>query len=170
MKQANEIISPKDMNGRHCSDTVTLDRQGRFRRRITLTTDQGYKFLLNLPKAAYLEPGAGLLLGNGTIVLVKAADEDLLHIQARDPLVQMRIAWHLGNRHTPAEITPDGIYIQNDNVLAELLIALGAEVVRVSRQFEPEGGAYGGHGELNPPHSHGHTSDVIESLDHHHHD
>ena len=31
------------------------------------------------------------------------------------------MAWHLGNRHTPAEITRGAIYIQPDHVLAELV-------------------------------------------------
>lgn len=131
-----------------------------------MTTDRGDQFLLNLPQATYLEPGTGIVVSSDAIVSVKAANEDLLHIQAWDQLVQLRLAWHLGNRHTPAEIALDGIYIQYDHVLAEMLVALGAEVDRVSRPFEPEGGAYGGNGALNPPHSHSHVS---ESQDHQHH-
>jgi urease accessory protein len=115
----------------------------------------GRQFLLDLPEATYLADGDGLAVAGG-LILVKAAPEPLVEIHAHDALELARIAWHLGNRHTPAEITPGAIYIQPDHVLAEMVRGLGAHVRHVTRPFEPEGGAYGGHGPLNHAHDHHH--------------
>ena len=136
-------------------DTITLDRQSRHRRRILLKTDGGRELLLDLPEATYLADGDALVVEGG-LVVVKAAPEPLLEIHAHDVLQLARIAWHLGNRHTPAEITPAAIYIQPDHVLAEMIEGLGGHVHQVTRPFEPEGGAYGRHGPLHKGHHHGH--------------
>ncbi len=156
-------------------DSITLDRQSRYRRRVLLTTDSGRELLLDLPEATYLAHGDGLAVEGGA-VLVKAAAEDLLEIHAHDALALATIAWHLGNRHTPAEITRGAIYIQPDHVLAELVEQLGAHVHRVRRPFEPEGGAYGGKGPLHSGHhhhgsgGHQHDHDHAHTHEHHHED
>jgi urease accessory protein len=160
--RASSVLRVGQLAGVEIVDTITLDRQSRYRRRVLLTTDRGRELLLDLPEATYLAHGDGLAVEGGA-VLVKAAAEDLLEIHAQDALALATIAWHLGNRHTPAEITRGAIYIQPDHVLAELVEQLGAHVHRVRRPFEPEGGAYGGKGPLHSGHHH-HIGG------HHHHD
>lgn len=163
MLRATSVIRKADLGKRIAIDTITLDREGRYRRRVALSTDRGHAFLLDLPEATYLAPGDALELSNGALVKVVAAAEDLLEIHATDALALAKIAWHLGNRHTPAEVTRDAIYIQPDHVLAEMVERHGAHVHAVRRPFEPEGGAYGGHGALQAGHHHG-------GGHHHHHD
>lgn len=155
MLTATQVVRRDRRRSEAVLDTVTLDRQSRYRRRIVLTTDGGRELLLDLPEATYLADGDGLAVAGG-LVLVKAAPEPLMEIYAHDALELARIAWHLGNRHTPAEITPAAIYIQPDHVLAEMVTGLGAHVHHVTRPFEPEGGAYGGHGPLGHAHGHHH--------------
>jgi urease accessory protein len=145
-------------------DTVTLDAEGRYRRRVTLTSDGGKEFLLDLAQATWLADGDALMLDGGGLIQVKAAPEKLLEVTAASPHRLLRIAWHVGNRHTPAEITPDAIYIADDHVLAEMVRGLGASVASVTRPFNPEGGAYGGHGAAHGA-GHGHG----QGHDHHHH-
>ena len=145
------------------ADTITLARESRYRRRIALTSDSGLAFLLDLPEATYLAHGDCLQLDDGRLIEVRAAPEDLLEIHAHDPLQLARIAWHIGNRHTPCEITVTALYIQPDHVLAEMVEGLGGHVHRVRRPFEPEGGAYGGKGPLLESHH------VHGAHDHHGH-
>lgn len=154
MLRATTIIRCADLAGRVASDTITLDRASRYRRRVAMTTDRGHDFLLDLAEPTYLAHGDALELSNNALVRIVAAPEDLLEIHAADTLVLVRIAWHLGNRHTPAEVTADAIYIKPDHVLAEMVTGLGAHVHRVRRAFEPEGGAYGGKGPLAAGHHH----------------
>lgn len=167
MLRASTIIRRADLGGRIAIDSITLDRQSRYRRRLSMTTDRGHDFLLDLAEATYLAHGDALQLSNGALVKVVAAAEELLEIHTHDALELARIAWHLGNRHTPAEITPDAIYIQPDHVLAEMVEGLGAHIHAVRRPFEPEGGAYGGNGPLHA--SHHHASHTHEHGDGHEH-
>lgn len=155
MLRATTVLPRTHCDGRIPSDTIMLEREARHRRRVVMTSDGGLSFLLDLPAATYLADGDALQLEDGQLVQVKAAPEDLLEVRAHDPLQLFRIAWHIGNRHTPCEITPNALYIQPDHVLAQMVEGLGAHVLRVRRPFEPEGGAYGGNGPLLESHHHG---------------
>lgn len=173
MLRATAVVRRADLGRRITIDTITLDREARWRRRIAMKTDRGHEFLLDLAEATYMAHGDALELSNGALVKVQAAPEDLMEIHAHDAPSLARIAWHIGNRHTPAEITDHAIYIKPDHVLAEMVEGLGAHVHRVTRPFEPEGGAYGTKGPLQGGHHHhgGHAHD--DSHDHghqqHHH-
>lgn len=123
-------------------DSITLDSESRYRRRITLKGDKGTEFLLDLPEAAVIGNGDGLELEDGRVVIVRAAEEALTEVKAATPHQLLKLAWHIGNRHIPAEIQPDRILIRPDHVIAEMLVGLGATVRDVRTQFLPEGGAY----------------------------
>ena len=165
MTIASSVIPPADVRPDETNRFVTLTRDERYRRRIVMTTDCGFQFLLDLPEATYLADGSGLLLETGDVVRVRAAAEPLLEIRAGNAALLMRLAWHIGNRHTPAEITADALYIQPDHVLADMVRGLGGTVAEVTRPFEPEGGAYGGQGALSSGHHHANGRDH----DHHGH-
>lgn len=170
MPRAGSVIRRDDVTGRHATDTITLARADRFKRRIAWLTDQQLKFLLDLPEATYLAHGDMLALDDGTLIEVQAATEPLLEIQAHNAAALARIAWHIGNRHTPAEVTVGAIYIQPDHVLEDMVIGLGAHVHHVMRAFEPEGGAYGGKGPLQRGHHHGNERWQGHALHHHSHE
>lgn len=142
-------------------DQITLARAERHRRRIVMRTDSGRELLLDLPEAAYLGDGDGLLVEGQGVVVVRAAAEELLEVHAADPVALARIAWHIGNRHTPCEIADGALYIQPDHVLSEMVQGLGGHVHTVRRPFDPEGGAYGGKGPLDSGHHH-------HGAEHHH--
>ena len=158
MLRASSVVRRADMAGRIAIDTITLDRAARHRRRIAMTTDRGHEFLLDLADATYLGHGDALEIEGRGLVKVVAAPEPLLEIHTHDAMALARVAWHIGNRHTPAEITGNAIYIQPDHVLEEMVIGLGAHVHHLQRPFDPEGGAYGGKGPLaKGHHHHGHA-------------
>lgn len=125
-------------------DSVELDHEDRSRRRLRMTGAKGTEFLVDLPEVPALGHGDGFVLENGTIVAVAAKPERLAEFRSADAHVLARVAWHLGNRHTPAEIRADAIRIRDDYVLVEMLKKLGATEIRfVTEAFNPEGGAYG---------------------------
>jgi urease accessory protein len=152
MIRAISIVRKLAVKPERVSDSVTLDHEHRVRRRIRLTSDGDLEFLLDLEKAFGLEDGDALMLEDERLILVKAASQKLLEIKAENPLRLLRIAWHIGNRHTPAEITADVIYIEEDHVLAEMVRGQGCSVTQVTRPFRPERGAYD-HGHA-PAHAH----------------
>jgi urease accessory protein len=130
-------------------DAVTLAYLDRHRRRIRLTADSGAGFLLDLPRAQHLADGDGLELDCGGYLNVCAAPEPVIEITAADPARLLRIAWHLGNRHLPAQLTGGAIRIRADHVIAEMVAGLGGRAAPIEAPFDPERGAYahgGGHG------------------------
>ncbi|MEL6372400.1 MAG: urease accessory protein UreE [Pseudomonadota bacterium] len=161
MIRATSTLQPGDARVRDAARTVTLVRAERYRRRVMLRTDQGDDVLLDLAEATYLAHGAGLWDGEAGVVRVIAAEEALLKLTAPSQQALTRIAWHIGNRHTPAEVDREGaaLYIQDDHVLAAMVRGLGGAAEAVMRPFEPEGGAYGGPGSLHASHHHGHHDD-----------
>ncbi len=152
-------------------DTITLDHGERHRRRMALTGDGGTAFLLDLDRATVLDDGDALRLEDGGLIEVRAAAERLVEVRTANSARLVTIAWHIGNRHVPAEITPDAIYIAYDHVLVDMLRGLGAQTAIVERPFRPEKGAYaeGGHSHHGHGHAHGsHDHDHDHDHDHHH--
>jgi urease accessory protein len=160
MLRATSVVRKPAVKAERVVETVTLDHEGRHRRRVTLVGDGGLEFVLDLENAAALNDGDALKLEDGRLVQVKAAPQKLLEIRAENPLRLMRMAYHVGNRHVSAEITADAIYIEDDHVLAEMARGQGCKVSAVMRAFAPERGAYDhdcGHDHGAHGHSHGHS-------------
>lgn len=118
---------------------IVLDYDGRFLRRKRLQVEDGTSFLVDLPETTNLDQGDAFQLSDGRLVVVIAAVEPVLRITGDLP----RLAWHIGNRHTPCQITPDHLMIRRDHVLEKMLAGLGAQVQLTEAPFRPEGGAYG---------------------------
>ena len=129
----------------NASGTLTLDFDTRHRRRIALTTDRGEQILLNLPKAVAMANGDGLQLDDARWLRVEAAAESVVEIRHKDRRQLLRLAWHLGNRHLPAEIQHDVLRIRPDHVIEDMLRSLDADLTKTRGPFQPEGGAYSEH-------------------------
>lgn len=142
MATATTIKRAGDWSG-PAADTVVLTYHDRHRRRLAMTGVGGLTFVLDLEKATVLQDGDALPLDDGRLVAVKAATEPLLEITCGDPEHLARIAWHLGNRHLPAQIDGTRILIRDDHVIAEMVRGLGADANQIDAPFTPEGGAYG---------------------------
>jgi urease accessory protein len=174
MLRAVAVVRKPAVKRERVADTVTLDHEGRNRRRIALKGDKGLDFLLDLDKATTLSDGDAVKLEDGRLVEVKAAPQRLLEIRAENPLRLLRVAWHIGNRHAPAEVLADAIYIEEDHVLAEMVRGQGCTATPVERPFQPERGAYDHdcchdhdhHDHDHAHHGHGHDD---HHHDHHHH-
>jgi len=101
---------------------------------------------LFLEHGSILRGGDCLRANDGRVVLVVAADEELMEAKCATPFRLVRAAYHLGNRHVPVQIGDGWLRFQADDVLAQMLRGLNATVSKVSAPFEPEAGAYaGGH-------------------------
>lgn len=120
-------------------DSVVLDYDGRLIRRRRLVTTLGKSFLVDLERPTNLDDHWGFELPDGTTVQVKPAEEELVEITGDLP----RLAWHIGNRHTPCRIEPARLLIRRDHVIEAMLTLQGATLRMVCEPFTPEGGAYG---------------------------
>jgi urease accessory protein len=152
--RAGEVLAAGTWDAGRLVDRVLVDYDRRHRRRILLTTEAGREVLLDLPHAARLRHGDGLLLDDGGIVRVEARPEKLADIHAHDEGDLLRIAWHLGNRHLPVQLLGEHIRIRADHVIEDMVEQLGGHVEHIEAPFDPEAGAYaGGH------HHHHHDDD-----------
>lgn len=146
-------------------DRVVLSYDQRFLRRRRLMADGGLAFLVDLPETVSLQAGDAFLLSDGRAVTVQAAEEPVLRVTGDLP----RLAWHIGNRHTPCQFDGAALVIRDDHVLEAMLRQLGALVTHARMAFAPEGGAYGQGRTLGHAHGpeavHGH-----HDHDHDHHD
>ena len=157
MHRVTAIKHASEWNASEASDRVTLDADDRARRRIVLTAEKGTQFLLDFEKPLRLRDGDGLLLDDGSIVAVAGAPERLVEVAAHSALDTVRLAWHLGNRHTDVQIVGDKIRMRRDHVLEDMLRGLGAKLIPLDAPFDPE--------PASPSHEHGHGHGHA-----HHHD
>ena len=106
----------------------------------------GREVLLQLPRERALVPGDRLTNSLRQVhVLVTAALEELLRVEAATPLALLEAAYHLGNRHVALEVHEHELLLLDDSVLASMLKGRGLQVTRCCRPFRPEGGAYLAH-------------------------
>ena len=143
--------------------TLTLDQRVKSRLRVRL--DDGSEAGLFLERGVILRHGDLLGSDDGRVIAVQAAPETVSTVQSADPLLLSRACYHLGNRHVPLQIAPGFVRYQHDHgvaravvraqhdhVLDGMLRALGLTVVCEQAPFEPEAGAYSGHGHSHQGH------------------
>ncbi len=126
-------------NAADASDRIVLAYDERFLRRKRLTCESGASVMVDLPETVSLNDGDALLTDDGRKLAIVAASEPVVIVKGNLP----RLAWHIGNRHTPCEVTATHLVIRRDHVLENMLQTLGAEVTPTLAPFRPEGGAYG---------------------------
>ncbi|AMP37229.1 MULTISPECIES: urease accessory protein UreE [Ralstonia solanacearum species complex] len=135
---------------------LVLPFLARSRSRLRATLDDGREVAVVLPRGTVMRGGDVLVAGDGTLVEVLAAPEQVLRVTSDDRLALMRAAYHLGNRHTPVQVGAQALQLEADPVLEDMLVRLGVTVTHVEAPFEPEAGAYGG------GHRHGHDATFEE--------
>ncbi|WP_422074390.1 urease accessory protein UreE [Tranquillimonas rosea] len=153
-----------ERNAAPAADHIDLTHEARFLRRKRLKAAGGLDFLADLAEVTDLHDGDAFVLDDGTRVTVRAAPERLMEVTGPN---LARLAWHVGNRHTPCEIGETALRLKADHVLRGMLEGLGGTVSDVVAPFRPEGGAYG-HGRTLA-HSHG-PGDGDADHHHNHHD
>lgn len=127
--------------------TLALEADERRIRRKALRLPEGEDVLVDFPATVTLADGDALQVQDGRLVGIKAAFESLYEITGRDRAHIVRLAWHIGNRHLPAQLEEKRLLIRRDHVIRDMLIGLGATVTDIEAPFSPEHGAYS--------HSHG---------------
>jgi len=138
MRHVGGIADAGTWDRARAADRVTLNADDRVRRRIVLTTERGLKLLLDFPRPMILRDGDGLVLEDGSTVEVAGQTEPLVEVSAKAPLDFVRLAWHIGNRHTDVQFVDGRFRIRRDHVLEEMVKGLGAIVTLVEAPFDPE--------------------------------
>src|SRR5437868_7126909 len=106
------------------SDVLTLAYDQRKRSRLRARTDLGRDVGIALARGSMLRQGDLLSAASGEVLRVRAADESVSEASTALPLLLMRAAYHLGNRHVPLEIAEGVLRYQHDHVLDDMLRVL----------------------------------------------
>ena len=126
------------------SFTLPMTADDRTRSRHRFETGTGEVVNLHLPRGTVLRDRDLLQSEDGScLVLVTAKPESVLTVRASTPLLLMRAAYHLGNRHVALEVTDHYLRFSPDAVLQGMLEKMGLEVIAEIMPFQPETGAYG---------------------------
>jgi urease accessory protein len=160
--RATEVLPARSWAREAAVDRVRLTFDERNRRRLRYVALGGTEFVLDLARVTVMHDGDGLKLENGQVIAVEAAPESLVEVTAPDPNTLLRLAWHIGNRHLPAQLQPSRILIRDDHVIVHMLEGLGAAVRRIEAPFTPESGAYSGaagHSVYAQGHGHHHDAE-----------
>lgn len=130
-------------------DHLALTAEERTRSRHRFTTVSGQSVHLNLPRGTVLRDGDLLTdatnsgdTANSIYIRVIAKPEPVVTVTAASPLLLLRAAYHLGNRHVSLEITPNWLRLSPDPVLEAMLKQLGLFITTEVAHFNPEVGAY----------------------------
>ena len=123
-------------------EIVVMDSDERHLRRKLIILQHGDEVMVDLEQTVKFEDRDCLILDDGRLVQIIASDEELMEVRARDAAHLTLLAWHIGNRHLPAQIEANRILIRRDHVIRTMLEKLGAETSDVREAFSPEHGAY----------------------------
>ncbi|MRV70138.1 urease accessory protein UreE [Duganella sp. FT92W] len=148
-------LHTKVRDAAHVYAQLVLPYELREKSRLRAVLSNGQEAAVYTARGTVLRDG-DLLAGEdpATVVQVVAASEPVYKVTCADAHALLRCAFHLGNRHTQAQLGDGYLRIRADTVLKDMLLGLGASVEDEQAPFEPEAGAYGGghhHG-----HDHGH--------------
>jgi urease accessory protein len=126
--------------------TLALTAEERTRSRHRFEIKDGEAIFLHLSRGTVLRDGDILQdETNSNFIRIIAKPEPVITVLAPTPLLLMRAAYHLGNRHVPVEMTPTYLRLSPDAVLCTMLEQLGLEIKPEILPFQPELGAYGDH-------------------------
>lgn len=124
------------------TDRLELPFDTRTKSRLRARLASGEEVGLFLPRGTILRGGDLLQGGDGRIVEVVAAPEELLEVRCRNLSELARAAYHLGNRHVAVQVGDEWLRLAADHVLERMLDGLGGQVRHLTAPFEPEAGAY----------------------------
>ena len=132
--RAHEVLPAGSWQGSEERGRVLIDFDRRHRRRFALRTEGGEELLLDLPQAARLRDGDGLLLEGGGVVRVVAQPEPLLDIHAHDPADLVASPGTSATATCRCSSPGAHIRIRADHVIEEMVRALGGPISERSRR------------------------------------
>jgi urease accessory protein len=141
-------LNTKIDQAEHIDGELVLPFELREKSRLRAHLSSGEEVAVFTVRGTVLRHGDLLRGDDGRVVRVVAAPEATYRVECASPRDLLRCAFHLGNRHTQAQVGGEAhagfLRIRKDTVLKDMLEGLGATVTEEDAPFEPESGAYGG--------------------------
>src|SRR5450830_542589 len=135
-------LGPGDERTPFAQLVLPYDQREKCRLRAVLSN--GDEVAVFTVRGTVLRDGERMTGPEGQVVQIVSAREPTYKVTCADAHALLRCAFHLGNRHTQAQVGDGFLRIRADAVLKDMLAGLGARVEEQMAAFEPESGAYGG--------------------------
>jgi urease accessory protein len=132
----NQILLNADVNGKN-KDVIILDWEERRKSRQRVISKGGIEIGIALPTGTILYNGDILYKDDTTYIEVEAKKEDIILIKHKDLVASSNIAYEIGNKHLPAAINKDGIFMLYSPQTEAWLNKKGTEYYRIKTIFEP---------------------------------
>ena len=129
---------------------LSVDRHTLARKRWRGVASDGSEFGFDLENS--LKHGAAFLIKEGKCYVIIQTEEPCFLIELNTPKLSAWLGWMVGNLHFKAEFTEQGMLVQHDLAVRQMLERESIAFTLVSRVFQPC--AQGGH---DHSHSHGHS-------------
>ena len=113
---------------------LPFDRRQKSRQRATL--ESGEEVAIVLARGEVMRGGDLVVAAEGQVIEVVAEQESVMQVDC-DAGMLARLAYHLGNRHVPLQVTPGQLAYQHDHVLDGMVRDLGLTVTTERAPFEP---------------------------------
>lgn len=98
---------------------------------------------LRLPRGTVLNHDDCLGTNEHDVTLrIVAKPEPVMVVTSADPLMLLKAAYHLGNRHVALEVSLNSLRFAPDPVLKQLVNRMGLALTENVLPFQPEAGAY----------------------------
>jgi urease accessory protein len=144
MKRAIAVLPAGRASVLPCIDALLLDYDQRQSPRGLHAALRGTQVEMALTQPVRLRTDDRLVLDDDTLIEIVARPEPLYELRAANPSDLARIAWMLGDRHLPVDISERRLRVRRDPVIESLLSNAAVKIVAIDAPFEPEGGAYAG--------------------------
>ena len=130
---------------------LSVDRHTLARKRWHGIASDGSEFGFDLKSS--LKHGDIFFEKEGRLYAIEQTEEPCFLIQLSTPKASAWLGWMVGNLHFKAEFTEEGMLVQDDLAVRQMLERESIEFALVNRIFQPC--AQGGHSH-DHPHSHSH--------------
>jgi urease accessory protein len=131
---------------------LSVDRHTLARKRWRGVASDGSEFGFDLENS--LKHGAAFFKKEGKCYVINQTEEPCFLIELKTPKLSAWLGWMVGNLHFKAEFTEQGMLVQDDLAVRQMLERESIAFTLVSRIFQPC--AQGGHSH-DHSHSHGHS-------------
>lgn len=144
MRRAIAVLPAGTASDLRLVDTLLLNYEQRQRPEGTHTALRGARIEMALAQSVRLQTDDRLILDDDTLIEIVARPEPLYEVRAASSSDLARIAWMLGDRHLPVDISERRLRVRRDPAVSVLLSDATVRIVAIDAPFEPEGGAYAG--------------------------
>jgi len=110
-------------------EIITLKHEDLARHRLAVKTDAGRDVAIALPRSVDLFDGAVLYLDENLAIIVRAGEQQWLHLRPVDARVALELGYHAGNLHWRVRFEGDDLLIACDGPRESYLARLEAFLV-----------------------------------------